>query len=176
MGKFRTPWPGLLLLLAHAFVTIDACRMLIRPSRFSTSRHMDQLASCRGVAAGVNVQDYQVATYFHVEGTGWWTEPTVAMRTVPSKCGRHFFSADLEWAMDTRATIFATALVPKGYTPPPAAAGGRIPAGLNSVALDTPAAFLADRRFRGLSVGRERVTRGCRSWCECSSRTPQDVW
>src|SRR3954447_20797000 len=152
MGSFAYSWPGLLLLCAPVLLGIS-------PSHADPSIHILNVPAygssgeLQGVAAGVNFQDYQVATYFHVEGTGWWTEPTVAMRTVPLNANGTFSLPILSNGLDASATIFATALVPKGYTPPAASASGRIPAALNSVAIDYTQRYSRTVQFGGYQWG-----------------------
>src|SRR5437773_738932 len=100
MGKFRYSWPGLLLISAHAFVAVSASHadpsiQILSVPAYGSPGHL------QGVATGVNVQDYQVATYFHVEGTGWWTEPTLATRTVPLNADGTFSVPILSNGVDT---------------------------------------------------------------------------
>jgi len=125
MARFTCARPGLLLLWAYAVVGMSAAHAAPSIQILSVPTY-GSAGELQGVATGVvDPQLYDVATYFHVEGTGWWTEPNVATRTVPLNANGTFSLPILSNGLDARATIFATALVPKGYTPPAAAASGR---------------------------------------------------
>jgi len=78
--------------------------------------------------------------------------------------------------LDNRATIFATALVPKGYTPPAAAAGGRIPAGLNSIAIDYRQRFSRTVDFAGYQWGVKESPGNAGPGKNSFSNSPQDIW
>ena len=175
MGKFACSWLGLLLISAHAFVAASASHADPSIQILSVPAY-GSAGELQGAATGVNVQDYQVATYFYVEGTGWWTEPNVAMRTVPLNANGTFSLPILSNGLDTRATIFATALVPKGYAPPGAAASGRIPAGLTSVAMDFKQRFSRTTEFAGYQWGVKESPGGAGPGSNRFSNTPQDVW
>ena len=73
------------------------------------------------------------------------------------------------------ATIFATALVPAGYTPPAAIANGRIPAGLNSIALDTQQRFSRTIDFAGYRWGVKESFGGAGPGSNAFSNLPQDI-
>lgn len=175
MRRLTPSLSGLLLLCAHAFVAIDTAyadpsiQILSLPAYGSAGE-------LQGVATGVNVDDYRVATYFHVEGTGWWTEPVVAMRTVSLNADGTFSVPILSGAMDTRATIFSTALVPKASVPPPAAAAGRIPVGLNSVATDFKQRFSRTANFSGYQWGVKESPGGAGPGANAFSNSTQDVF
>ena len=163
MRSFSWAWPRLLLILAHAFVGIGASHADPSIDILSVPTYASP-GVLEGIATGVNPQDYDVATYIHVEGFGWSTKPTLTTRTVPLNAdGTFSVPFGPAFLLDNRATIFATALVPKGYTPPAAAASGRIPAGLNSVAIDYQQRFFANGRFCRSSMGHQGISRQCRS-------------
>lgn len=72
-----------------------------------------------GTVTGVqNPQDYQVATYIHIEGSGWWTKPYFNAPTVPVDSNGSFQVDVTTGGLDCRATLFCTNLVEAGQTPP----------------------------------------------------------
>src|SRR5690349_22520495 len=152
MGRFTYAWTGLLLVWAHAFLGMTSLHAAPSIQILSVPAY-GVSGELQGVANGVDFQDYQVATYFHVEGTGWWTEPSVAMRTVPLNANGTFSLPISSSALEASATIFATALVPKGYIPPGASASGRIPAALNSAAMDFRQRYSRTVEFGGYQWG-----------------------
>ena len=105
----------------------------------------------RGQVSGVNTATHRVAPFIQFEGAGWWTKPTFANPTVPinSDGTFQFFLG----ANDNRATIYSTAVVAAGYTPPQASGGGRIPADLQSLAIDHEIRFARTIEFAGRTWG-----------------------
>src|ERR1700693_1129774 len=103
MGKLAYSWPGLLFISAHAFMAVDASHadpsiQILNVPAYGSGGDL------QGVATGVNAPEYQVATYFHVEGFGWSSEP---MLTVPLHADGTFSVPIVSGALDNRATIFA---------------------------------------------------------------------
>ncbi|OQB89462.1 MAG: hypothetical protein BWX84_02400 [Verrucomicrobia bacterium ADurb.Bin118] len=90
----------------------------------------------QGVVSGVDFTAYRVAPYIQVEGSGWWTKPTLASPTVAINPDGTFTANVTTGGLDNRATIFCAALVPTNYTPPQASGNYRVPADLNAVAID----------------------------------------
>jgi len=176
MARFTCARPGLLLLWAYAVVGMSAAHAAPSIQILSVPTY-GSAGELQGVATGVvDPQLYDVATYFHVEGTGWWTEPNVATRTVPLNANGTFSLPILSNGLDARATIFATALVPKGYTPPAAAASGRIPAALNSVAIDYTQRYSRTVQFGGYQWGVKESPGGAGPGFNRFSNSPQDVF
>ena len=93
MARFTCARPGLLLLWAYAVVGMSAAHAAPSIQILSVPTY-GSAGELQGVATGVvDPQLYDVATYFHVEGTGWWTEPNVATRTVPLNAN----GVDVSW-------------------------------------------------------------------------------
>jgi hypothetical protein len=174
MRSFRNSSAVLVLFVAHALVAAGTAHADPSIQILSLPAY-GAAGELKGVASGVNAPDYQVATYFHEEGTGWWTDPVDAIRVVPLNADGTFSVPILSGARDTRATIFATALVPKGTTPPPVSAGGRIPANLNSVALDTQQRFSRIINFAGYQWGVKESPGGAGPGSNAFSNLPQDI-
>ena len=105
----------------------------------------------RGQVSGVDPSAYEVAPYIQFEGGGWWTKPTFANPTVPINADGTFQVSI--GAGDSRATIYSAALVPAGYFPPRAAGAGRIPANLQSEAIDHEMRFARTLEFAGRTWG-----------------------
>jgi len=92
-----------------------------------------------GTVTGVDFATHHVATYIHIEGSGWWTKPTSTDPTVPID-GRGGWTADVgtggSESLDSRAVIFCAALLRDDVAPPVALGSVRIPATLAALALD----------------------------------------
>src|SRR5215211_3043233 len=101
MARFTYSSLGLLLLSAYALVGVslshaDPSIQILSVPTYGSSGEL------QGIATGVDAQAYDVATYFHVEGTGWWTEPNVAMRTVPLNANGTFSLPILSNGLDAK--------------------------------------------------------------------------
>jgi hypothetical protein len=105
----------------------------------------------RGQVTGVDFAAYHVAPYIQIEGSGWWTKPTLAYPTVPINADGTFVANVATGGIDDRATIFAAALLPASVTPPLAQAAGRIPAGLAPTAIDFVERYARTIQFAGLT-------------------------
>jgi hypothetical protein len=174
MSKLKYSWPGLLFLSIYGFAGIAASHA--DPSiQILSVPDYGSVGDLQGVVSGVNVQDYEVATYFHVEGFGWSTEQNLGVRTVPLNANGTFSVPILGIRSDTRATIFATELVPKGYTPAQIIQDGRIPAGLPSVAMDFKQRYSRTTTFGGYQWGVKESPGGAGPGANAFSNLPQDV-
>jgi autotransporter-associated beta strand protein len=72
-----------------------------------------------GVVTGVaDYQDYVVAPYLYLEGSGWYTKPTEAQPTVPINADGTFSASLASGGNDSLATIYYAALLPTGIGPP----------------------------------------------------------
>ncbi len=104
-------------------------------------------------------EDYEVATYIHVEGPGWWVKPTAAVRVVPVKPDWTFIVPIGDAGLDAYGTIYSTAVVDAGYEPPLA---------LGSECLPRDAGFLAtdstERYCQTLQFGIDRITNEPWTW------------
>ncbi|MEO8627575.1 MAG: hypothetical protein ABI612_05670, partial [Betaproteobacteria bacterium] len=174
MGRLKFSFAGFLLISAHAFVAMNVVHA--EPSiQILSLPTYGSAGALQGAVSGVNTADYDVATYLHVEGVGWSTEQTATMNTVPLHADGTF-SVPIPNGLDARATIFATALVPKGYAPPVATASGRIPAALNSVAVDYQQRYSRTTEFAGYQWGVKESPGGAGPGKNSFSNLPQDVW
>lgn len=112
------------------------------------------LGSITGTVTGVDFATHHVASYIHIEGSGWWTKPTSLAPTVPID-GSGGFSADVGTggleSLDSRAVIFCAALLPDSVTPPEAAGDVRVPASLSPLALDCRERYGRTLSFAGRS-------------------------
>ena len=110
------------------------------------------LGSITGQVTGVDPATHHVATYIQIEGSGWWTKPTVENPTVPIAANGNF-SADVgtggPLSLDSRATIFCAALLPIGESPPTVEGLGRIPASLTPLADDCEERYSRTFSFKG---------------------------
>jgi hypothetical protein len=92
-----------------------------------------------GQVSGVDPASHHVATYIQIEGSGWWSKPTLASPAVPIAADGSF-SVDVGTggpaSLDSRATLFCVALLPIAQSPPTVSGGTRIPASLVPLALD----------------------------------------
>lgn len=92
-----------------------------------------------GSVTGVEFSSHRVATFIHIEGSGWWTKPTDLTPTVGISSSGGFTvnvgTGGLA-SLDSRAVIFCVALLPDSVTPDLALGGGRIPASLTPLAID----------------------------------------
>ena len=174
MSQWKYSWPGLLFLSIVGFAGINASHADPLIQILSVPDY-GSVGNLQGVVSGVNVQDYEVATYFHVEGFGWSTEQTLGKRTVPLDASGTFSVPILGSGSDTRATIFATELVPKGYNPSQLVDGGRIPAGLPSVAADFRQRYSRTTNFAGYQWGVKESPGGAGPGSNAFSNLPQDV-
>jgi len=103
-----------------------------------------------GMVRGVDFGTHRVATYIQIEGGGWWTKPYFASPTVPINPGGSFSVDVVTGGTDAWATIFCTAVVPQGETPPIAQGSARVPAELDDMALATT---YRERYGRKLQLG-----------------------
>ena len=106
-----------------------------------------------GIVTGVDPAMYRVAPYIQIEGSGWWTKPTLASPTVQINADGTFSADVATGGIDNRATIFCTALIPVGVMPPPAMGGERIPASLAPVAIDFEEHYSRTIQFAGRTWG-----------------------
>ena len=112
------------------------------------------LGSITGQVTGVDPITHHVATYIQIEGSGWWTKPTIASPTVPI-APNGTFTANVGTggpaSLDSRATIFCAALLPIGVSPPTVSGGGRIPASLVPLAIDCQEHYSRTFSFAGFT-------------------------
>ena len=110
------------------------------------------LGSITGQVTGVDPITHHVATYIQIEGSGWWTKPTLATPTV-SIAANGTFTANVGTggpaSLDSRATIFCAALLPNTEAPPTVSGGGRIPAPLAPLAIDCEEQYARTFSFAG---------------------------
>jgi hypothetical protein len=92
--------------------------------------------SIAGVVTGVDPATHRVAVYIQIEGAGWWTKPSFAMPSVPIALDGSFSADVATGGLDNRATIYCAALIAASDDPPQAAGAGRMPSGLQSLAVD----------------------------------------
>jgi len=101
------------------------------------------------VVTGVDFSQSRVAPFIYVAGLGWYTKPSFAVPTVPINSDGTFSANVTTGGLDSRATIFCAALVAANYTPPQANGSYRIPADLNSTAIDFVERYGATLQFAG---------------------------
>jgi hypothetical protein len=110
------------------------------------------LGQLEGQVTGVDPARHHVASYIQIEGSGWWTKPTLASPTVPI-AGDGSFSADVgtggPGSLDGHATIFCAALLPLAASPPTVEGGARIPDALAPLALDCQERYSRTLSFAG---------------------------
>jgi hypothetical protein len=97
------------------------------------------LGFVNGSVSGVDFASHHVATFIHIEGSGWWTKPTDLTPTVGIS-GSGGFTVNVgtggPGSLDSRAVIFCVALLPNSESPEVALGAGRIPASLMPIAID----------------------------------------
>jgi hypothetical protein len=89
-----------------------------------------------GTVRGIDFASHRVAVYIQIEGAGWWTKPTFDNPTVPIESDGTFTADVATGGIDNRATIYYVALVKYDVDPPPARGTHRVPANLQSLAVD----------------------------------------
>ena len=92
-----------------------------------------------GSVTGVNFATHHVATFIHIEGSGWWSKPTDLTPTVGiSNSGGFTVNVGTggPGSLDSRAVIFCAALLPNSESPEVALGAGRVPASLMPLAID----------------------------------------
>jgi len=102
-----------------------------------------------GRVVGGDSSVYRVAPYIYIDGAGWWTKPTAETPTVEFDPDGNFTADVATGGIDNRATIYCAALVPVGTDPPAALGSARIPADLDSVAMDCRQRFGRTVEFAG---------------------------
>jgi hypothetical protein len=80
--------------------------------------------------------DYEIVTYIHVEGSGWWIKPSSADPTVELNPDWTFSVPITDAGLDEYATIYATSVVDAGYVPPDALGLNCLPGDSNFHATD----------------------------------------
>lgn len=105
--------------------------------------------SISGTVSGVNFATHRVAVYLHIDGAGWWTKPSAAAPTVPIQPNGTFTANVYTCCLDNRATLYCAALLGPGITPPTASGTCAVPAGLQSLAVDTFERFGRTIQFAG---------------------------
>lgn len=114
------------------------------------------LGSVTGSVGGVDPAAHRVAAFIHIEGSGWWTKPTLASPTVGIDAGGAF-EVDVGTggpsSLDSRAVVFCTALIPAAVTPETASGATRIPASLAPLAIDCEQRYGRTLWFSGLEWG-----------------------
>ena len=92
----------------------------------------------QGVVTGPgSPEDYEVATYIQVEGSGWWVKPTEAVQVVPVNPDWTFTVPIGTGGLDAYATIYSTAVVDSGYEPPKPLGSEYLPQDAGFLAMDS---------------------------------------
>ena len=131
-----------------------------------------RIALCR-TAVGVGLS---VDPYIQIEGLGWWTKPTFAAPTVSINPDGTFTANVTTGGLDPLATIFCAALVPTDYTPPQAAGSYRVPADLNSVAIDFTERYGRTLSFANRTWAVKKAPAPVGPGSNDFSDNPSDVW
>jgi hypothetical protein len=106
-----------------------------------------------GSISGADASFFHVAPYIYIDGVGWWTKPTVESPVVEIAAEGTFVADVASGGIDNRATIFCAALIPADSTPPVALGGRRIPADLDTVAIDCRQRYGRTVEFAGYTWG-----------------------
>jgi hypothetical protein len=102
-----------------------------------------------GTVSGIDFASHQVAVYIQIEGVGWWTKPTFANPTVPIEPDGTFTADVAGGGIDNRATIYCVAVIEEGVVPPLAEGAPRVPADLQSLAVDCVERYGRTFQFAG---------------------------
>jgi len=111
------------------------------------------LGTLVGTVAGVDFSTHRVATYIYIEGSGWWTKPTLASPTVAID-GDGAFAVDVGTggpsSLDGRAVLFCAGIVPAAVVPETASGAVRIPASFAPLAMECEQRYGRTLWFSGL--------------------------
>ncbi len=114
------------------------------------------LGTLVGTVAGVDFSTHRVATYIYIEGSGWWTKPTLASPTVAIG-GDGAFAVDIGTggpsSLDGRAVLFCAGIVPAAVVPETASGAVRIPASFAPLAMECEQRYGRTLWFSGLEWG-----------------------
>ena len=130
----------------------------------------------QGVVSGVDFSAHRVAIFIQIEGSGWWTKPTFAMPTVGINADGTFTANVVSGGLDDRATIFCAALVAADYIPPQANGSRRMPANLNSIAIDCQERYGRTLSFAGRTWAVKDAPLPVGPGGNRFSSQPSDVW
>jgi hypothetical protein len=175
---FRLPGAALASALLFLASMVSAPADAATPSiKITSAPAYATVGSIQGVVSGVaNFADYRVATYLSIDAVGWWTKPTSDSPTVAINADGTFSVPVVTGGLDDRATIYATALVPVGTTPPLALGAGSLPTVPNAVATDSMYRYSRNIAFGGYQWGVRESQVPLGPGSNTFSDRPQDVW
>jgi hypothetical protein len=169
--------PGALLLVILGMSSVLA-RMQATPSiEITTVPSWASDGPISGIVRGASSGGaYVVATYIHVEGSGWWAKPSQAAPAVPVEPDGTFTVDVAGGGLDAHATIFCVDLLPAGSSPRPASGTPSLPSNPQSVARHFAERYARTIEFAGHRWGVKSSPEPVGPGQNVFSHDPSAIW